>query len=98
MTFSYNIGLTVGSIVAYLLDALVGERISNPCGFNSSIEAISSIKNISSYTLGLTTTTSTSIITPGFSKSTETLTSTAISILNSTLSTITDSSIISATE
>lgn len=31
MTLSYNIGLTAGSLVAYLLDAILGEKNSNYC-------------------------------------------------------------------
>lgn len=32
MTLSYNIGLTAGSLVAYLLEAMLGPQVSNPCG------------------------------------------------------------------
>lgn len=32
MTLSYNIGLTAGSLVAYLLEAMLGPQVVNPCG------------------------------------------------------------------
>lgn len=31
MTLSYNIGLTGGSLVAYLLHSLLGPQLTNPC-------------------------------------------------------------------
>lgn len=32
MTVSYNVGLTAGSLVAYLLDAMLGPQVATPCG------------------------------------------------------------------
>lgn len=32
MTVSYNVGLTAGSLVAYLLDAMLGPQVPTPCG------------------------------------------------------------------
>lgn len=88
MTFSYNIGLTGGSVVAYLLDAILGEKIPNPCGGTIQTDALLTSKNSSSYTLGISPATSTLDTTTAFStvtKTTEYLSSPIIPLLNSTL-------------
>jgi solute carrier family 29 (equilibrative nucleoside transporter) protein 4 len=41
MTLSYNVGLTGGSLVAYLLDAMLGPPIPNPCYMTRNVKSIS---------------------------------------------------------